>query len=691
MRSRFLILFFFLPFFSKAQASYDEKVTSASNIGLTVSNLGLTGNAFKGNFNILKSPSCEFPRNSGIEHLFEGGLWIGAVVNGQVLVSTGAIDDASGYSTGKAGFEFTAAPGSVLKTRSSLTDNPDFSPSAVSHEDFYSDFTDSNTVVPGTTIPIVNHLNPLGVSVHFESYNWNYAFANFFVVLNFSITNKSKNTYDSLYIGYWADGVVRNINITPPGGAAFFNKGGNGYSDSLTMAYVFDAAGDTANTRSYFGLKYLGADDKYGFHYAGVDRTSVNYNCWIYNSAADPIYFSPSSDIQRYNKLSVGLNNNPYIKWSDVQPAIRMAGNRATLISAGPYHSLKPGETITVAFAIVCAGMNEDGHSVTADTKAQKKNFYSNAGWAQRTYDGEDVNQNGLLDKGEDRDGNGRITRYTLPSPPDVPRTKIIPRDHSIDIYWSNNSENSIDPLLNKKDFEGYRIYKSTFGFDVQSNADVQAAMQEIAQFDKEGDSLYFNTGFDSVRLEEPVKFDGDSVTYYYKYTINNLEDGWQTAVAITAFDMGDAANNLGSLESSQLATLVRTFPGKPANNSIKTKGPFVYPNPYYATAEWEGNRQFEEDRKIVFSNLPKHCTIKVYSPAGDLIKAINHNQDYNGSDIRWYSTYSDPKQTRFPGGEHGWDLLSDNNQIISRGLYIYTVSDLDSGQTTKGKFIIIK
>jgi hypothetical protein len=92
-----------------------------------------------------------------------------------------------------------------------------------------------------------------------------------------------------------------------------------------------------------------------------------------------------------------------------------------------------------------------------------------------------------------------------------------------------------------------------------------------------------------------------------------------------------------------------------------------------------------------VFSNLPKHCTIKVYSPAGDLIKAINHNQDYNGSDIRWYSTYSDPKQTRFPGGEHGWDLLSDNNQIISRGLYIYTVSDLDSGQTTKGKFIIIK
>jgi len=124
---------------------------------------------------------------------------------------------------------------------------------------------------------------------------------------------------------------------------------------------------------------------------------------------------------------------------------------------------------------------------------------------------------------------------------------------------------------------------------------------------------------------------------YYYKYTINNIQNGWQTAVAVTAFDQGDPKDSLESLESSLSATLKRVFPGTIPNTSVASLSPYVYPNPYYAGAEWEGNRQFEEDRKIIFANLPAHCIIKVFTPDGDLVKTIQHSQAYSGSDIKWF------------------------------------------------------
>lgn len=677
--SKFLLFVcFLLPGFLKAQDSYQEKVTSSCNIGLTISNNGLIGNCFKGNYLLNNAPSCQYPKGSGIEHLFEGGLWVGAMVNGQTLVTTGAVDDASGYSTGKAGFDFTCGVGSQLTERSSLVSSPLYSTSAISNQDYVSDFTDSNLFVPGTKIPIQNYTTPLGLKVHFESYNWNYPFANNYVILNYTIINSGKNILDSVYAGYWFDGVVRDVNITPASGSAFFNKGGNGYIDSLNIAYCFDAMGDTAFTRSYFGFKFLGSQDKYGLHAPGIDPTKVYFNVWQFNTSTDPIYFSPSTTAQKYNKLAVGLNTVTGLDFNNnILPTIRQFGNRATLLSAGPYKSLKPGDSLNIVFAVVCARMTEDGQSVQIDDLKQKTQLITGAQWAQRTYNGRVV--------------NGKLTRYILPTPPDIPLTKIIPGDHKIDIYWTKNSENSVDALTGKKDFEGYKIYKSKFGFDVQGSSDVLGNMELVAQYDRSDDSLFFNTGFDSIQLDKPVKLEGDTALYYYKYTIDNIENGWQTAVGITAFDQGDRKDSLPSMESGISGNLKRVFAGTVPNNNIATNLPYVYPNPYYAGAEWEGNRQFEEERKIIFANLPSHCVIKVYTPGGDLVKTIQHNQQYSGNDIKWFQTYSDPSTTVFSGGEHAWDLLSDADQIIARGLYTFYVQDLDTGKANEGKFIIIK
>ncbi len=666
---------------------FDEKVTSAGNIAATINNLGMIGNSFSGSFNVQGFPSCEFPANSGIEHVFDGGLWVGGVINGQIAVSTGAVDDTRGYSTGKSGFEFTSSE--LLQERSSLFDSPFFDPRAISHQDYISTFTDSAIRINtgGGEIPIQNHLTPLGLEVEFQCLNWNFSFANFFLILNYQITNIQSQPIDSIYIGYWMDGVVRNVNITPPGGTPFFNKGGNGYIDSLNMGYEFDATGDIGFTDSYIATKYLGAEIN------GTCPVSpsfdIHFNTWQFLNSNDPLYFFPTSDRQRYAKMANGLN---FLDgWEDIQPIINRPNNRSNLVAAGPFNRLFPGETINISFAIVCAKRVFDGNPAADNTPAQRANLIRNAQWAQTAYNGEDSNGNCILDPGEDRDQDGRITRFILPTPPDIPRIRVAPSDNQIEIYWSNNSESSLDPISQLQDFEGYRLYKTAVGFDVQNTQDILQDLELIGAWDNEGNGLFFDTGYDNIRLEDPATFEGDTNTYHYRYVFENIANGWQHVIALTSFDTGDAVNNLESLESAPLASLRRVFAGKPANMGFGQGDPFVYPNPYYARASWEGSSTFEEDRKIIFANLPKNCEVRIYTLAGDLVDVFQHNEQYSGDDIRWFETYSDTEQIVFSGGEHAWDLLSRDNQIIARGLYLFVVIDHDTGDKRRGKFVIIK
>jgi hypothetical protein len=90
-----------------------------------------------------------------------------------------------------------------------------------------------------------------------------------------------------------------------------------------------------------------------------------------------------------------------------------------------------------------------------------------------------------------------------------------------------------------------------------------------------------------------------------------------------------------------------------------------VVPNPYIARADWETT---EGVRKIQFTHLPDVCDIRIYTLAGDLVQTINHD---DGS------------------GTEEWDLLSENQQGISSGVYFYYVSS-EYGEKI-GKFAVIK
>jgi len=373
---------------------------------------------------------------------------------------------------------------------------------------------------------------------------------------------------------------------------------------------------------------------------------------------------------------------------SGINPSdLKVPSNRSIMITYGPITQLAPGDSVNVVYAIVCA-KKYGSDPAALDNDEEKKNLYNNAEWALKAYYGEDRNRNGILDPGEDNDGDGKITRYILPSPPLPPKVKVIPEDKKATIYWDKRAEGSVDPISGKKDFEGYRVYRTNAGFELGTTQDILGSLVLAAQFDSLGNDVGFNTGYKYVEMQNPVTFAGDTTKYYYKFEVNNLLNGWQYVFSVTSFDKGDAASNLESLESSSLANYQKIIPGTlPTSNEDAKIG--VYPNPYYANAYWDGSS--ERLRKIYFFNLPAVCDLTIYTLSGDIVKKIHHDQQSNGSDLRWFQNYSSDGKQTMSGGEHAWDLITDNDQAIATGLYLFAVKDLSTGKIKTGKFLVVK
>jgi hypothetical protein len=683
---------------AKPTVDNDTRFTTVGSIGMTITNFGTFGDGFAVQSPV-DQPSCEYPRGSGIEHLFVGGLWVGGKRDdGTILVTTGARDIPSLRDVA-AGFEFSnsADPNDVVRERSSIIDNPFFDPEAVSHQDFIADFTDSNVVVPGTTIRIPQH-TPINISVHLESYAWNFPFADAFVILNYTIKNTGRRRLNDVYVGIWADMVVRNTNITPPRvGTPFYQHRAGSYIDSLRMAYAYDYDGDPGFTDGglYAALKVLGATPQ--ANEATTYRVKSLFNSWLFRNASDPLFFSPQTDIESYDKMRLSLTKEIIKNFLERVPA-----NHMTLISTGPFRSLDPDSSINVAFAMICA--SKFGSDPTIEDKPNsKQNLFTNAFWAQTAYDGEDRNGNNQLDPGEDIDRDGKIDRYVLPTPPTPPRIKAIPAENKVTLYWDRSAEESVDFISGKKDFEGYRLYRTQLGEDLPGR-DLLSSFTRLAEFDSIN-GVGYDTGFDFIRLPEPETFGEtalnpvtgapETIFYHYKFVNENLLNGWQYAYAVTAFDRGDPEIRLQSLESSRLANVVRVFPGTPSReaqmaanggNEIKVG---VYPNPYRVSAAWDGN--LERDRKLYFFNLPANCEVRVYSLGGDLVDKFEHRgATYAGEGIQWNEKFARGERV-FAGGEHAWDLVTRDDQALASGLYYYTIEDFDSGKIQRGKFLVIK
>jgi len=667
----------------------------------------------------------EYPLDSGVEHLFESGLWVGAIRNdGVVTVRTGAVTAAGGYRPGATGYEFAQA--SSILQRSGLPESEVFTRSAVSHQDYIASFVDTSSVLPGTSIQLPDPEGRLGMKVELQSYAWNFPFTEYFVILNWNIVNISDAPWDSVFVGMYHDIVVRNVNTTNESGGAFFNKGGYGFIDSLYTSYGFNAGGVEETINTYGAMTFLGAEweepgtgRKRFFHpdlaadyiRDGYSPPTVNPRWWLFSGGLDE-FSRPTSDDVKYRRMatpfpnpaSFGSQEEFETAKSDWYQRLRTdglnaAGNWIGLTPIGPFPRVEPGDTLQVTFAVVGALKPEefqDQAGKAIDTPESRALLENNIMWARRTYSGEDNNFNGSLDPGEDVNGNGILDRYLIPEPPSSPHLRVEfedavdpntnLQDTKVVLYWDRSAEDTRDPVTGTLDFEGYRIYRSNPGDDLGGNILDRATL--IAQYDKPGDRTGFNNGFNEVRLKNPIKFPDDPIQYRYRLVANDLLNGWQYLFTVTAFDEGDVDAGLPSFESSRTANATRIFPGTPPASKGQDLKVGVYPNPYRVNAAWDGGTN--RTRRLNFYNLPERADIRVYTLAGEIVKEMHHEGDTYRGDIRWYDNFS-ASNRQLSGGEHSWDILSENGLNLAGGLYLFTVKNLDTGKVQRGKFVIIK
>lgn len=728
---------------------FERVATDVGNVGLSLTNSGVIGRP-QARTDPGGLPSFEYPRDSGIEHLFEAGLWVGGRrrSDGQISVRTGAVTSSTGYAPGAPGYEF--AQESPFLQRSSLATSPFFSPAAISQQDFLASYSDLLEFLPGTTIPMPDPGGRLGLRVSQRSYAWSFPFTEYFVVVEFAITNVSNTPIDDVWVGIWDDLVVRNVVTTTESGSAFFNKGARGalgypqhtvgqpdpvYPDSQFVSYAFNAGGTEESLNTYGSVAFLGAEwDDPGdpgsgrpaqpgrfFHpfvadayeAQGLERPRFNPRYWLFGgNDPDPALRTPLDDAERYVRMqrpypdpasfqsqaAYETARNAFHGTGAGDGRLQTAGRTATgnwigLTSVGPFPTLAPGQTVTATFAFVGALKPEAFQGSTAgrqaDTEVTRSILRNNVFWAMQTYAGEDANFNGVLDPGEDINGNGRLDRYLIPTPPDSPRLRVELESGRAVLYWDETAEASVDPVTGRADFEGYRIYRSDPGDDAAGNLIGQMGL--IAQYDRPGNDVGFNNGFDDIRLDEPVFFPGDETPYRYRFEAGGLLDGWQYAFAVTAFDFGDTSAGLAPLESSRTLGAVRVFPGTApvVGRQAQEAAPAgVFPNPYRLRAAWDG--PLSTQRKLYFYNLPPRAEVRIYTIAGEIVDRFEHDAETYTGDIRWFNDFSAPGRV-MAGGMHAWDVLSDNRLRLAPGLYLFSVHDRDTGHNQTGRFVILR
>ena len=191
-----------------------------------------------------------------------------------------------------------------------------------------------------------------------------------------------------------------------------------------------------------------------------------------------------------------------------------------------------------------------------------------------------------------------------------------------------------------------------------------------------------------------------------------NVLDGLEYTYSITAYDMGIAPDyvleyneSIGILDTTyssanplHFATPdgyehIETGKGTSVNdkNFITVKpGPQasdilgndikVVPNPYIVSSIYN---ESEYKRQIRFTNLPKSCTVTIYTVSGEKVVSFN-KQGYNN-----HADCGDEFS-----GSCFWDMRTVNNQEVAPGLYIFTVEDTSEGNENNkfvGKFAVVR
>ncbi len=237
IKSYILIILLFI-FINQAQsqlARLDWKLHDVGAVRQVVTNMGTNWGTFSMDYPYLLY--CEFPLNSNEEHIGEGGLWVGAIMENDTLVSATTI-----WASPRHEFYPTDALWDTVwvVNKGDTADIPYWpNYTAVSDEDLVCRFSDYNQA----SLRLSDH-SPLYLDVIQVSYAWSSAPLNEMIVYNFHIT-PTRNDLTNVHLGYWMDA---NIGDRPISGYAFGTDDATMYLDDRHLAISYDLPGGSDGT-----------------------------------------------------------------------------------------------------------------------------------------------------------------------------------------------------------------------------------------------------------------------------------------------------------------------------------------------------------------------------------------------------------------------------------------------------------
>ena len=229
------------------------------------------------------------------------------------------------------------------------------------------------------------------------------------------------------------------------------------------------------------------------------------------------VYFAPSS--------SVRMNDDPGL-WErmipgrfDVVPDVPQDGD---FIYGSGYFPLKAGQTQRFSMALV---FGEDFEDIVENKRTAQKIYNDN---------------------------------YNFARPPANPTVWAVADSSKVTLYWDGEeSENSFDDVLGR-DFEGYKIYRSTEPFFNESFTITDAKGRKIfndpiAQFDRaDGRFGFFDLPVEGRGIQF---FLGNDTGLQYTFEDTDVVQGRTYYYAVTAYDHGSVDKSIQPAENTRTIT----------------------------------------------------------------------------------------------------------------------------------------
>ncbi|MCK6541331.1 hypothetical protein L6Q79_01465 [bacterium] len=656
----------------------------------------------------------EFPRGSRVTIVFAAGAWIGAIKNGVPVVSETMF-----------GTEYQ--PGRILNSGvpfdqlvADSVNHPDnqvyvIDQSRSGHDwDNWTDLADHN--LDGTpalladvqTWAVFNDLDTsldqdpspdpgLGLEVILESFAYNLPVFENSVLLKYTVRNKTNAAYDSAYFGLWMDADVDIAGNDLVGTDSTkeivytYNVDETDSPKAVGISILQGAAISASKAKPLHAQKYADnkrilvfdpSDQQYKQRILQGDSILLGMTTGNYVWKAGGEY----SNTVRYNALTGlapnGINQNYLVNgWaypSLTQLADKSPADKRMLAGCGPF--VLDTNIAQEFWVSIVGGMGKDRYDAVYD-------LFSSHELMQAGY-------RGLLTQGK--------------LAPKAPEFEVTPGDGFVQVTWDSLAERSEDAMALAggfgqsngfsdnfvlHDFQGYRVYRSRTG--------LEGSFEKLAEFDKiDGYGNVSELVLDSQgKWYYHSVYAGKNTGLQYAYVDSNVINGFTYFYKVTSYDIQpqifgqDSIDiNVGQYIKKPILLPVSTEGGlrtepkhvTPKQAMATTKQDLntvnVVPNPFYV--------MHEKGRRVYFTGLPKNCTIRIFTVAGDLVRTLTHNAtSFNDRDS------FDPKNPHdapagFTSSEY-WDLMNENNYSVASGVYIALISSPLGSKSVK--FAIIK